>query len=202
MSFWCLQFSQKTNENNSTWGTIVVKSNFFVHFFGRIEEMKIPKRHFEINWPLSTVFWTGSSYICSTKSNSTLVKFCPKTEKNAACSIFIFLKSKTNSYFWCKKQWCLKPSAPKMKEFWPEIPDDFEIHLDLFQNFSRILMPSASTFPVGILSEKRLTAHSWFLEPWNREKSLTLIWQHFSCLLDEWISKIYKKKFFHSGFSS
>ena len=30
----------------------------------------------------------------------------------------------------------------------------------------------------------------------NREKSLTLIWQRFSCLLDEWIAKISKKKFF------
>ena len=45
MSFWFLQFTQKTNENNSTWGTIVAKSIFFV-------ELKIPKRHFEINWPL------------------------------------------------------------------------------------------------------------------------------------------------------
>ena len=50
MSFWCLQFSQKTNENNSTWGTIVVKANFFVRFLG---ELKIPKRYFEINWPLA-----------------------------------------------------------------------------------------------------------------------------------------------------
>ena len=53
MSFWCLQFSQKKNENNSTWGTIVVKSNFFVQFLG---ELKIPKRHFEINWPLASEF--------------------------------------------------------------------------------------------------------------------------------------------------
>ena len=45
-SFWCLQFSQKTNKNNSTRDTIVVKSNFFVHFLG---ELKIQKRHFEIN---------------------------------------------------------------------------------------------------------------------------------------------------------
>ena len=51
MSFWCLQFSQKTNQNNLTWGTIVagVKSNCFVRFLG---ESKIPKRHFEINWSL------------------------------------------------------------------------------------------------------------------------------------------------------
>ena len=48
MSFWCLQFSQKMNGNNSTWGTIAVKSNVFVSFLG---ELKIPKRHFEINWP-------------------------------------------------------------------------------------------------------------------------------------------------------
>ena len=44
--FWCLQFSPKTNENNSTLHTIVVKLNFFVHFGG---ELKIPKRHIEIN---------------------------------------------------------------------------------------------------------------------------------------------------------
>ena len=51
MSFWCLQFFQKTNENNSTWGTIVylVMSNFFVRF---LEELKTPKRHFEISWHL------------------------------------------------------------------------------------------------------------------------------------------------------
>ena len=45
----CLQFFQNTNENNSTWGTIVIRSNFFVRF---VEELKIPKRYFEINWPL------------------------------------------------------------------------------------------------------------------------------------------------------
>ena len=31
MSFWCLQFSQKMNKNNSTWGTIVVKSKLLGH---------------------------------------------------------------------------------------------------------------------------------------------------------------------------
>ena len=49
MSFWCLQFSQKKKESNLTAGTLVVKSNFFVCVWG---ESKIPKRHFEINWPL------------------------------------------------------------------------------------------------------------------------------------------------------
>ena len=38
--------------------------------------------------------------------------------------------------------------------------------------------------------------HCWYIEPRNREKSLTLIWQRFSCLLDEWIAKISKKNFF------
>ena len=33
-------------------------------------------------------------------------------------------------------------------------------------------------------------AHCWYIEPWNREKSLRLIWQRFSCLLDEWIEKV------------
>ena len=42
--------------------------------------------------------------------------------------------------------------------------------------------------------------HCWYIEPRNREKSLTLIWQRFSCLLDKWIAKISKKNFFHGGF--
>jgi hypothetical protein len=37
-------------------------------------------------------------------------------------------------------------------------------------------------------------AHPMFLEHWNRQKSLSNIWQHFSCLLDEWIAKLCKKK--------
>ena len=33
-TFWCFQFSQKTNENNSTWGTIISsKVNFFLRFW-------------------------------------------------------------------------------------------------------------------------------------------------------------------------
>ena len=44
--FGVFKFFQKMNENNSTGGTIVVRSDFFVGF---LEESKIPKRHFEIN---------------------------------------------------------------------------------------------------------------------------------------------------------
>ena len=42
--------------------------------------------------------------------------------------------------------------------------------------------------------------HCWYIEPRNREKSFRLIWQHFSCLLDEWIAKISKKFFFTMAF--
>ena len=41
-------FLQETNQNQSTWGIIVVKSNLLVHF---LEEIDDPKNHFEINWP-------------------------------------------------------------------------------------------------------------------------------------------------------
>ena len=37
-----------------------------------------------------------------------------------------------------------------------------------------------------------------YLQHWNSQKSLSSIWQHFSCLLDEWIEKICKKN--HGGF--
>ena len=47
--FGVIDFLQKTNENKSTWGIIVVKSNLFIRF---LEETDDPKNHFEINWPL------------------------------------------------------------------------------------------------------------------------------------------------------
>ena len=48
--FGVFSFLQKTNENKSTWGIIVVKSNSFVHF---LEETLSWKNHFEFVWPLT-----------------------------------------------------------------------------------------------------------------------------------------------------
>ena len=42
--------------------------------------------------------------------------------------------------------------------------------------------------------------HCEFLEYWNTQKSVWRIWQHFSCLLDEGIPKIWKKLNCHSCF--
>ena len=36
--FGVVDFLQKTNENKSTWGIIVVKTNFFVHFLEEIKD--------------------------------------------------------------------------------------------------------------------------------------------------------------------
>ena len=47
--FGVFDFHQKTNENKSTLGIIVVKSNSLVCF---LEEIKDTKNHFEIIWPL------------------------------------------------------------------------------------------------------------------------------------------------------
>ena len=44
--------------------------------------------------------------------------------------------------------------------------------------------------------------HCGFLEHWNSQKSVSNIWPHFSCLLDEGIPKIWKKLNFHDGFLS
>ena len=41
--------------------------------------------------------------------------------------------------------------------------------------------------------------HREFLEYWNTQKSVWRIWQHFSCLLDEGIPKIWKKLNSHGG---
>ena len=48
------KFFQKTNENKSTWGILVVKLNFFVPF---LEELRIPKSPFEIHWLLAKYYW-------------------------------------------------------------------------------------------------------------------------------------------------
>ena len=44
--FGVFDFLQKSNENKSTWGVIVVKSNSFVHF---LEEIGDTKNHFELS---------------------------------------------------------------------------------------------------------------------------------------------------------
>ena len=44
--------------------------------------------------------------------------------------------------------------------------------------------------------------HCEFLEYWNTQKSLWKIWQRFSCLLDEEITKMWKKLNSHDGFLS
>ena len=47
--FVVFNFFQNSNENKSTWGIIVVKSNSFVRF---LEETSAWKNHFEFVWPL------------------------------------------------------------------------------------------------------------------------------------------------------
>ena len=58
--------------------------------------------------------------------------------------------------------------------------------------------PFLGFFGLYFVCKWLVSCHCWFLEPWNREKSLKLIWKHFSCLLDEWNVKISKKNFFFS----
>ena len=50
------------------------------------------------------------------------------------------------------------------------------------------------------IAENVRTSHGMFLEWWNTTKSLSRIWQSFSCLLDEGIPKIWKKLNSHGGF--
>ena len=61
--FGVFKFFQNMNENKSTWGIIVVKSIFFVRFF--LEELRIPKSPFEINWPLVASFLKSRPHLYS-----------------------------------------------------------------------------------------------------------------------------------------
>ena len=73
--FGVFTFSQKTNENKSAWGIIVVKSNLFVRFLG---ELRIPNSPFEINSPLATQLPCGVfslSYLQKIVSQTILLYF-------------------------------------------------------------------------------------------------------------------------------
>ena len=54
MFFGVFDFFQKTNENKSTWGIIVVKANLFVRF---LEELSAWKNHDDFVWPLVYIMW-------------------------------------------------------------------------------------------------------------------------------------------------
>ena len=63
--FGVFDFLPKTNENKSTWGTIVVKLNYHVRFLEEIEDTKNP---IEIIWPLIKVLfclpiWVSNSMV-------------------------------------------------------------------------------------------------------------------------------------------
>ena len=55
--FGVFNFFQKTDENKSTWGILVVKSNSFVHF---LEDFMAWQFAFEFYWPL-----LGPTKICT-----------------------------------------------------------------------------------------------------------------------------------------
>ena len=81
MSFWYLQFSQKTKEKKIDFTTS--SGIVFVCFFG---ELKTPKRHFEINRPLGTMhFIIGSGFKILTK---TLLHEMDVPYGNTGCGVF------------------------------------------------------------------------------------------------------------------
>ena len=89
-------------------------------------------------------------------------------------------------------------------KLWQESPRSVNQHLLC----SLCSTTSCSTTPVRSIMEgilyifNYIAGHSGFLEHWNSQKSLCNIWQRFSCLLDELITKKCKKKIFHGGLFS
>jgi hypothetical protein len=83
---------KKHNENNSTWGTISSrKVKLFVHFWG---ELKIPKRPFEINWPLSGMNFVASVDVSSNwnlewKFEDRIGTGCTKNVKRSRANLFL-----------------------------------------------------------------------------------------------------------------
>ena len=61
-------------------------------------------------------------------------------------------------------------------------------YIELFHQF-----PFTDIWTI-LLTYLHFRCHCVFLEHWNSQKSVCNIWQHFSCLLDEWIEKIWYPK--------
>ena len=73
----------------------------------------------------------------------------------------------------------------------------FKSHFDLKHLWKSTIIWRNNWYYIIWLSRRTrlICLRCWYKELQNREKSLTLIWQRFSCLRDEWIAKISKKNF-------
>ena len=118
MSFWCLQFFPKTNENKSTWDIVAVKSKLFFHCS---EETSDWKSHLNFVLPLvshkEAVQWIKSGF-----RHEKFVLFCPGllwTEKKYVwkpCVIHFrrWTEKKVKCFFSIS---CLKTIYKKIKEY-------------------------------------------------------------------------------------
>ena len=68
MSFWYLIFSQKTNKKIQFYYYGTTSRIVFVRFLG---ELKTPKWHFEINWPIVTLWVPNQKYLNIPKPTQT-----------------------------------------------------------------------------------------------------------------------------------
>ena len=91
--FGVFNFIQKTNENKSTWGIIVVKSYSFVHF---LEEFTPWQFAFEFYWPLvlKSSFKSRASYSGVRTVNILLVRLSPACKQVVKKLGIIFEKMK------------------------------------------------------------------------------------------------------------
>ena len=108
MSSCCLQIrSKKTNENKSTWGIIVLKSNFFVHF---LEELRIPRSPFEINWPLASLTYSTSSIpmkllCCQYRINNVILKLQKEESNDLWTKKYFFTNRSVQNWPYLIEKW-------------------------------------------------------------------------------------------------
>ena len=79
---------------------------------------------------------------------------------------------------------------------------DSTLNLLVWGQFKRNSSYGLSFGYCGLSEPLGIAYHRGFLELWNSQKSVSNIWPHFSCLLDEGIPKICKKLNSHDGFLS
>ena len=136
------------NEDNSIWGNIVVKSIFFVCFSG---ELEMPKRHFEINWPLGP-YNSLLEYFCK------IIEVYLEIEKDSShCDLKTTLGN-ANCCFHPKKTTRI---CKKLPNFGPEFSLVFRLVRKKERSFPTIffLLVNMKTLllPSSMISDKKLS---------------------------------------------
>ena len=133
MFFGVFNFFQKTNENKSNWGIVIVKSNSLVRF---LEESSAWKNDYDFVWPLILIGFLNEKFakgVATFNPHDFSLQIVGRGEGRQASSkgldmfeslvhgwLLYFLWSKCISYLICNRSNSSSSYHYKAKEIWPQ----------------------------------------------------------------------------------